>query len=133
MHGGKVLKHMHPLGKPGFVLLFLCIFLILTAGIALASEQPDLLGAPPAQGVANETCLSCHVTPGMQTELPSGEILPLTVDPEVFNNSVHGQQGYACVQCHVDIKEFPPPSIRCREQAGCLITLLSKLRSLPPG
>jgi hypothetical protein len=81
--------------------------LLTTVGAAVASEQTDVLESPQAQGVANETCLSCHATPGMQTTLPSGEILYLTVDPDVYDNSTHGHQGYACVQCHTDISEFP--------------------------
>ncbi len=107
MHGGKVLNHMHRTGQVGIALLFVSFLLLLTVGAAAASEQTDVLKAPQAQGVANETCLSCHATPGMQTTLPSGEILYLTVDPEVYDNSTHGHQGYACVQCHTDISEFP--------------------------
>ena len=107
MHGGKVLNHLHRTGQVGIALLFVSFLLLLTVGAAAASEQTDVLKAPQAQGVANETCLSCHATPGMQTTLPSGEILYLTVDPEVYDNSTHGHQGYACVQCHTDISEFP--------------------------
>ena len=107
MNRGKVLNHIHRIGQFGIILLFVIILLLFTAGMALASEQTDTLNAPQAQGVANETCLSCHASPGMQTTLPSGEILYLTVDPEEYNNSTHGHQGYACVQCHTDIKEFP--------------------------
>jgi predicted CXXCH cytochrome family protein len=45
----------------------------------------------------------------MQTTLPSGEILYLTVDATVFNTSVHGQQEFECQACHTDITEFPHP------------------------
>ncbi len=107
MHGGKVLNNMHRTGQVGIVLLLVSFLLLTTVGAAVASEQTDVLQSPQAQGVANETCLSCHATPGMQTTLPSGEILYLTVDPEVYDNSTHGHQGYACVQCHTDISEFP--------------------------
>lgn len=107
MHGGGVLKHMHRSGLVGIFLFVVALSLLLTVGVAMASEQPDSLPAPNAQGVANETCLSCHATPGMETTLPSGEILFLTVDPETYNDSIHGHQGYACVQCHTDISEYP--------------------------
>ena len=101
------MKHMHRTGLMGTGFLIMTLLLLLTAGVATASELRSDSIAPNSQGVANETCLSCHATPGMQTTLPSGEILPLTVDPEIYNNSTHGLQGYACVQCHTDISEFP--------------------------
>jgi nitrate/TMAO reductase-like tetraheme cytochrome c subunit len=84
--------------------ILVSVFLLLTVGVAAASESNT---AHNTQGVANETCLSCHATPGMQTTLPSGEILYLTVDPETYDQSIHGHQGYACVQCHTDIREYP--------------------------
>ena len=105
--GGDVLKNIHHGGLVAMTALFLVLLLLLTFGIAAASEPLDAQSAPSSQGVANETCLSCHATPGMQTTLPSGEILYLTVDPEVYGHSIHGEQGYACVQCHTDISEFP--------------------------
>ncbi len=101
------MKAVHHGGLPALTTLILTILLLLTFGTAAASEPVGYSSAPNAQGVANETCLSCHATPGMETTLPSGEILYLTVNPEIFNHSVHGEQGYACVQCHTDIKEYP--------------------------
>ncbi len=101
------MKYIYRIGLAGIAGLIIGILFSLTAGGAAASEQPHVQTAPNSQGVANETCLSCHATPGMQTTLPSGEILYLTVDPEVFNSSIHGEQGYACVQCHTDIREYP--------------------------
>jgi Cytochrome c3 len=79
--------------------LFLVIAATVGAGPALA--------APPAQDADNPACLSCHGQPGMQTTLPSGETLYLTVNPEIYDNSVHGQQGMKCVQCHTDISGYP--------------------------
>jgi nitrate/TMAO reductase-like tetraheme cytochrome c subunit len=55
----------------------------------------------------NEYCLSCHGQPGMQTTLPSGEVLDLTFDVEAFEASVHGGFDIPCVLCHTDISEFP--------------------------
>jgi len=57
--------------------------------------------------VSNDQCLACHAAPDFTTELPSGETLYLTVDPETYAHSVHGSQGYACIQCHTDIDGFP--------------------------
>jgi hypothetical protein len=76
-----------------------------------AAAGPAPAGAPQTGGVGNETCLACHSEPGMQMTLPSGEILFLTVDRETYNNSVHGQNGYACVQCHREITGYPHPPL----------------------
>jgi hypothetical protein len=63
--------------------------------------------AVPAAGVANETCLACHATPDQRYILPSGEELYLTISPDEYKASVHGQVGYACVQCHTEITGYP--------------------------
>ncbi len=62
---------------------------------------------PALEGVADRACLACHGSPGMQTELPSGETLYLSIDEETYARSVHGSAGYACVQCHTDISGYP--------------------------
>lgn len=84
----------------------LLISLTLAAGVASAQNNP-----PPQPGVANETCLGCHGAPDQTITLPSGEVLYLTVDEEVYNNSIHGSKGYACVQCHTDITAYPHPPL----------------------
>lgn len=99
------------------VLLLIGMSLLLIA--APASGRNGLNNsapAPPAQAtpppvVDNETCLACHDTPGMQTTLPSGEVLYLTVDRVTYLTSTHGRRGYACVQCHTDISGYPHPPI----------------------
>jgi hypothetical protein len=105
--GGDVLKYIYRIGLVGIAALLFGLLLLLPAGAMAASELPESQAAQNAQGVENETCLACHAAPGMQTTLPSGEILFLTVDPDSYAHSIHGEQGYACVQCHVDIREYP--------------------------
>lgn len=81
---------------------------------ATVAEAPAQAAAPAPQadpGVSNEYCLECHAKPGQIKELPSGELLYLTIDAEAYNESVHGEGGYACVQCHVDIRSYPHPSL----------------------
>lgn len=91
--------------------------------IVLLSPSPDLVRASPDAndglavpvlqgGVANEDCLACHASPDLQMTLPSGEIIDLTVLPEDYDNSVHGQHNYACVQCHTEIDGYPHPELR---------------------
>ena len=67
-----------------------------------------------SQGIDNEACFACHSTAGLTTDLPSGEQLYLTIDRATYDSSVHGQQGYACVQCHTDISGFPHPEVTAR-------------------
>lgn len=71
-----------------------------------ANAQPGD-GLPEVQAADNSVCLACHGTPGLQTELPSGEPLYISIDPDVFAASVHGQQGHACTDCHTDRSGFP--------------------------
>jgi predicted CXXCH cytochrome family protein len=59
----------------------------------------------------NAACYACHAQPGMTTMLPSGEVLYLTVDPEVFNSSIHGQQEFQCIACHTNITGYPHPEM----------------------
>jgi predicted CXXCH cytochrome family protein len=41
--------------------------------------------------------------------LLNGDILDLFVNPDVYAASIHGQDGYACVQCHTNLGEYPHP------------------------
>jgi nitrate/TMAO reductase-like tetraheme cytochrome c subunit len=59
--------------------------------------------------VSNETCLECHGKPGLSKSLENGEVLDLYVDPAAYASSIHGKDGYACVQCHTDLGEYPHP------------------------
>ncbi len=71
------------------------------------AREPLPLSPPPVPGVANETCLACHGQPDQTTTLPSGEVLYLTVSQDTYEASIHGEQGYACVQCHTEYSAYP--------------------------
>ncbi len=77
----------------------LLVALLVPVGNVLAEDE-----VPP---IADETCLSCHDTPGMRTTLESGEFLYIAVDSVTHVTSIHGREGYACVQCHTDIDGYP--------------------------
>ena len=79
-------------------ILLIAIGALLVVGLAWAGSRPVL-----AQNSANDGCLACHGQPGMQASLPSGEVIYLTVDAGVYNASVHGQEGNACIECHPDV------------------------------
>lgn len=62
--------------------------------------------AGPALGVTSEDCLICHEDPSLTDE----QGVSLTVAPEVFQSSVHGQNGIQCADCHYElagVEEFP--------------------------
>ena len=84
--------------------------IILAAVLIILHAAPVQAGTLPQDGQPNnEFCLGCHSKPGMIKDLPSGEQLYLTVDPAVFNTSVHASQKMDCVACHKDISAFPHP------------------------
>jgi Zn-finger protein len=91
-----------------FVFIIPVIASIIVFGIA-SSVQAKGSSGPSKQGIDTDTCLACHASPGLQTEMESGEILYLTIDADAYNSSVHGSAGYACVQCHTNISGFPHP------------------------
>ncbi len=74
-------------------------------GLQLALAAVLLGARTPAQD--NAKCLECHSTPGLALER-DGHTLSLSVDPERFAKSVHGQLD--CVACHIDltgVEEYP--------------------------
>ncbi len=84
------------------------------APIAHASQNnilqpglPAVISAEPI--VSNETCLGCHGQPGLTMTLLDGDVLDLYVNPDVYSASIHGKDGYACVQCHTNLGEYPHP------------------------
>jgi hypothetical protein len=65
-------------------------------------DPPD-----PNLSIRDEVCLSCHGQPGQTFEFEDGSVWDLYVPGEAYEVSIHGQLGYACVQCHRDIGEYP--------------------------
>ena len=71
-------------------------------------QSADLNNSAPI--VSNEVCLGCHGKPGLSKTLENGDILDLFVDPTKYAGSIHGQDGYACVQCHTNLGNYPHPT-----------------------
>lgn len=97
--------------------IFLCIGVMILYSIIFAVEityAQKEFPPPPSPGIANEDCLSCHNQPDQTITLPSGEILYITIEDDEFYHSVHGEKGYACVQCHTDISGYPHPSVNAQ-------------------
>lgn len=78
------------------------------SGLALAAELPQQSGD-------NGACLACHGNPDLTYEFPSGEVWSLYVDEDVFQSSVHGQEGLACTACHPDIDGYPHPPLEAND------------------
>jgi nitrate/TMAO reductase-like tetraheme cytochrome c subunit len=86
--------------------------LALAALLSNANAAPSFQQNPtpdPRLSLSDEYCLGCHRQPDQTYPLGNGELLDLYVPPELHQQSVHGQMGYACVQCHREVGEYPHP------------------------
>jgi len=99
--------------------------MVFSQNAVFAEPQKQTEPPPPVDvvPVGNDECLSCHQIPGMLLPLASGEQLNLTVDVEAFYTSVHGRQGYACVQCHTNITGFPHPEFTTKTRREVSVQL----------
>lgn len=95
------------------ILIMLGFALALGAWMGLSGDRAVKAAPPPLPAAQNETpdeaCLGCHTQSGMTIEMPSGEVLPLTINEQDFDASVHGENEVTCVSCHTTISEFPHP------------------------
>lgn len=100
---------------------------ILLIGLAPGFAAPPLQEATPTRipnlSISDDYCLSCHGQPGQTFPLEDGSELDLYVDPAEHANSIHGSQGYACVQCHADVGEYPHPPFTAANRREATITL----------
>lgn len=67
----------------------------------------------------NAFCLGCHENPYLQLSLPSGEVVSVTVDADTYAASVHGQhgtEGYRCIRCHDNNREYPHEEVIATNQ-----------------
>lgn len=93
------------------------LVLLISFGLAFSkAEAAPSLGTDaevhpsvPGQSVDNSVCLSCHSQEGMSVQLGSGETLSLTINPDLYQQGVHGSNEVACTTCHTDITGFPHP------------------------
>jgi nitrate/TMAO reductase-like tetraheme cytochrome c subunit len=107
------------------------VFLVSTVFAAPAVSTSDTAhlnqALPPSAAsgptVSNDTCLECHGKPGLTMTLDNGETLDLFVDPATYASSVHGQDGYACVQCHTDLGEYPHPKFTATDTRDVTLKL----------
>ena len=79
-----------------------------TATLALLPSTP-VLAADEAPSAADQNCLGCHGSAGMEKKLADGDVLRLQVPADMYGKSVHRPNG--CASCHTDIDPTAhPPS-----------------------
>ena len=86
-------------------------FAIAAVAAALAllpAAVPQAFAADDAPSAADQYCLGCHGTAGMEKKLEDGDTLQLHVPADMFAKSVHSPIG--CTGCHsdVDLAAHPP-------------------------
>ena len=113
----------------GYLVLILLGIGLLT--FALISSAPIGSAAPltqeatpiPNLSISDEYCSSCHGQPGLTFPLEDGTQLDLFVDPLEHESSIHGANGYACVQCHADVGEYPHPPFSATDRRDVTLQL----------
>lgn len=88
-------------------LLLIALALVGLALLARPAAPVAAASLPQDGGLNNAACLGCHSAPDQTIQLPSGETLAISIDPEKFGGSVHS--GLNCNTCHTDITAFPHP------------------------
>jgi len=112
------------------VLICTILAVVLVSGALLFSSSPGSaspLGQEstpiPNLAIGDEYCLSCHGQRGQTYPLGDGTTLDLYVDPSEHKASIHGMEGYACVQCHVDVGEYPHPPFQAADRRDVTLQL----------
>jgi len=83
-----------------------------TNQVITPTPQPTLSAeqtGTPLLSIGNDTCLECHGQSGSTLKLDNGDQLDLYIPADTYNQSVHGSLGYACVQCHTTVGNYPHP------------------------
>lgn len=102
---------------------FLIVLSAITRSDVLAVPLVQVTPQPENLSISDEVCLECHGQPGLTTELKNGEELDLYVPAEAHTNSVHGELGYACVQCHTTVGDYPHPEFITQNQREVTLRL----------
>ncbi|MEA4907675.1 MAG: hypothetical protein GYA17_06340 [Chloroflexi bacterium] len=95
----------------GLAALVLAVLLLGILTGPSSAVQAGTGGAPDPQNEPppNAECLACHSQAGQYVTLSSGELLLVSIAPQVYGGSVHGQQNMNCTDCHTDISGYPHP------------------------
>lgn len=88
--------------------------MLMVVGLFLIFHQQADAGNPSQETEAY--CLSCHSNPDLSMTLPSGDVVPLYVNPDELKLSIHSPLGIECEACHTGIKIYPHPAISYQTQ-----------------
>ena len=72
----------------------------------------------PASGQEIEDCLDCHEDDEL-TKTADGEIVSLFIDLPVYEQSIHGEEGLTCIDCHADLDGVELPHDEELETVDC--------------
>ena len=95
-------------GKQTRVFIGTLGLILLLGAIAARSTGSAYASPAPVAPNDNSACLFCHSQPNMLLNVGETEIL-LTIDGARFEESVHGKEQMACVDCHAANAKFPHP------------------------
>ena len=92
------------------------LLLASTRGLFTKDATPAAAQQPLAAG-SEAPCLKCHGDPNLSMTFPNGEVLPLYLDADAFQHSVHGTR-LTCVDCHQRNIAVPhqSPKVQSRRQ-----------------
>jgi len=100
----------------GALIIFFLVFVVIGADVLAAPKAQSGTPTPdPRLSISNEECLSCHGQPGPSLTLENGEVLDLYISPQDYIASIHGSEGYACVQCHRQVGRYPHPPLQAKD------------------
>jgi len=104
-------KKIHP---PRFISILSLFFGLGMLAYALASIATPAQAAPaPQEKRPNDFCLACHQKNDVKFTLGNDDI-SVYINPIQFGMSVHAQQGFTCVDCHVEINDYPHPTVNAK-------------------
>jgi hypothetical protein len=90
-----------------------------------APQPTSSISTPPAvnMSIGNDTCLNCHGKPGLSMKTQDGQVFGLYVPADHYNASIHGSKGYACVQCHTTVGNYPHPPFQAADARDATLKL----------
>jgi len=91
--------------------LIICVAALITTAIA----------AQPASAYTVDDCIACHQDTTLIKVLPDGTLKSLHVDRNAYLKSIHGENGFTCIDCHDDARaeEHPAEGLARVECQSC--------------
>jgi len=126
-HQPKLIKGLLAVALLALMLLIAVTQAPFSVGIKPAQAAPMAQETTPEpevnKSIRNETCLACHSEPNLSMSLENGQLLSLFVPPQVYEESIHGRLGYACVQCHTTVGDYPHPAFSAEDRRDVTLKL----------